>query len=272
MESQEKLKINVEKIIRAKTKRWVPKFLIKWLERTIHQKDINRFFDIYEVEEGLGFVNQVLDYLKVEIKTEGEENIPANGEYIFASNHPLGGLDGLAMLKVIGERFNGKVKFPVNSFLMNLKPLAPLCVAVNVGGRQQKRLKDDLDSIFANRQQMLIFPAGVCSRLIEGKVQDLPWRKFFVDKAREHNRPIIPVYFEGENSKFFYRLARIRKALGIKFNIELLYLPDEMFRQKGKTFTIRFGKAIQPSEIINERSSKLVAQEIRQKVYELSKN
>ncbi|MBO7255521.1 MAG: 1-acyl-sn-glycerol-3-phosphate acyltransferase [Paludibacteraceae bacterium] len=270
MEGQTPIKIDIEKIIRSKTKKKIPKFIFRLVEKIIHQQEINTFFENNIGIEGLDFVNAALNYLNVQIVIKGEENIPAEGEFIFASNHPLGGLDGLAMSSIIGKHFDGKIKFLVNNFLMHLTPLAPLFVPINVGGRiQDRNLNSNIKNIFESKQQFLIFPAGICSRKINGKIQDLTWKKTFISKAKESGRSIIPVYFEAQNSRFFYNLARIRKALGIKLNIEMMFLPHEMFKQKGKTFTVTFGKPIS-HEVFDDTKTQLQwAQYVRECVYKM---
>jgi putative hemolysin len=116
---------------------------------------------------------------------------------------------------------------------------------------------------------MLYFPAGLCSRLIKGEITDLEWKKNFIKQARKYNRDIVPIYFSGQNSKFFYRLAKIRKAIGIKFNIEMIFLPDEMFRQKNSIFDVIIGKPIPISSIDNTKNLQQWCEEIREKCYEL---
>ncbi len=268
MEGQSPIKIDIEKIVRSKTKKKVPKVLIRLVEKIIHQREINTFFENHVGVEGLEFVDAALKYLNVNISIKGEENIPGEGEFIFASNHPLGGLDGLTMASIIGHHFDGRIKFLVNNLLMHLTPLASLFVPINVGGGiQDRNLKSNIENIFESKQQFLIFPAGVCSRKIDGKIQDYAWKKTFIAKAKEHHRDVIPVYFEARNSRFFYNLARVRKALGIKFNIELLFLPHEMFSQKGKTFTVTFGKPISYKTFDESKTQHGWAQYVREIVY-----
>lgn len=270
MEGQTPIKIDIEKVIRSKTKKRIPKFIFRIVEKIIHQREINIFFENNVGVEGLDFVNAALDYLNVKINIKGEENIPTEGEFIFASNHPLGGLDGLAMASIIGKHFDGKIKFLVNNFLMYLTPLAPLFIPINVGGGLQDRnLNSNIKNIFDSKQQLLIFPAGICSRKINGKIQDLVWKKTFISKAIESHRFVIPVYFEAKNSRFFYNLARIRKALGIKLNIEMMFLPHEMFQQKGNTFTVTFGKPISYEIFDETKTQHQWAQYVRDIVYKM---
>ena len=171
-------------------------------------------------------------------------NIPAEGRYIFASNHPLGGLDGICLSAVIGQHYDGKIRYLVNDLLLYLSNLRSIFVPINKHGAQGKNNARLIDEAYASENQIVTFPAGLCSRKINGQIQDTDWKKSFIQKAVEHQRDVVPVYFEGRNSNFFYRLASLRKRLGIKMNYEMIYLPDEMFRSKHKTFRIHFGKPV----------------------------
>lgn len=270
MKEKSPIKIDLETVIKSKTNKKLPRFLIRGLEKLIHQDEINHFFANNIGVEGIDFVDSALDYLNVKVNIYGEENIPSEGKFIFASNHPLGGLDGLALSSIVGRKFGGKVCFLVNSFLMNLQPLAGLFVPINVGGKRQERdLNQKIENIFEEDKQLLIFPAGVCSRKINGKIQDLKWKKTFIKKAIEHQRTVIPVYFEARNSNFFYNLARLRNFLKIKLNIEMAFLPHEMFKQKGNSFSVTFGKPI-PAETFNSsKRPEEWAQWVREEVYKI---
>ena len=145
---------------------------------------------------------------------------------------------------MIGQHYNGKIRYLVNDLLLYLSNLRSIFVPINKHGSQGKNNARLIDEAYASDNQIVTFPAGLCSRKINGKIQDTEWKKSFIQKAVEHKRDIVPVYFEGRNSNFFYRLANLRKALGIKMNYEMIYLPDEMFRSKHKTFRIHFGKPV----------------------------
>lgn len=270
MKEKSPIKIDLETVIKSKTNKKLPRFLIRGLEKLIHQDEINHFFANNVGVEGIDFVDSALDYLNVKVNIYGEENIPSEGKFIFASNHPLGGLDGLALSSIVGRKFGGEVCFLVNSFLMNLQPLAGLFVPINVGGKRQERdLNQKIEHIFETNKQLLIFPAGICSRKIDGKIQDLKWKKTFIKKAIEHQRTVIPVYFEARNSNFFYNLARLRNFLKIKLNIEMAFLPHEMFKQKGNSFSVTFGKPI-PAETFNSsKRPEEWAQWVREEVYKI---
>ncbi|TYR34805.1 glycerol acyltransferase [Sphingobacterium phlebotomi] len=263
--------IQVREVIRKKSPKvakWIPGPLIRYLERVLHEDEINdimtRFRDLY----GLDFVNALIDDLGVEVVLEGAENIPIEDSVIFASNHPLGGLDGIAIMQAIG-RHRRDVKFLVNDILMNIRNLEPLFVPVNKVGGQAKSGIMAIDQAYASDNALLVFPAGLVSRKIRGKIADLEWKKSFISKAKKYKRDVVPVYIDGKNSNFFYNLARLRQKLGLKVNIEMLYLPDEMFSQRNHTVTIRVGKRISYQEFDRSKSEREWAHHVREIVYRM---
>ncbi len=272
--SSEPLKIDIEKIVKDKAPKYankIPGFLFRYLKRTIHEDEINYVLSTYKDSTGVDFADDLLGYLNVQAHVVGEENIPTEGRFIFASNHPLGALDGVALISYFGHRYNGNIKFLVNDLLMNVKPLGPVFLPINKYGSQAKESSAQINAAYESNEQMLIFPAGLCSRLQKGKIKDLEWKKTFIAKAIQYQRDVIPICFDGRNSSFFYRFAKIRKALGIKFNLELIYLPDEMFSSKNKTFTIYVGKPIPWQTFNQSKSQQEWAQCVKEQVYEIKK-
>lgn len=263
--------LDIEKVIlsRAGEKgKYIPKFIIRWFEKFMHLDYINGF--LKEGYMGVEFCEKGLEYLGVEIEVKGLENLPKDGRaYTFVSNHPLGAIDGVTLGAIIGKEYDGKIKYLMNDLLMNLKGMAPLGVPVNKLGSQARNLSKLVNEVFESDNQMLIFPAGLCSRKIDGKIQDLPWGKTFVKKSRETGRDIIPIHFDGENSKRFYRIANLCKVLKLKFNFAMMTLPNEMVKSSGKKYTITFGKPIPISCLDRSRSDYEWAQFIRNKVYDL---
>ncbi len=252
--------------------RYVPRFVVAWLKKIVHQDDVNRFIDQEGEKQGVIWIEDCLEFLDTKLNVVGIENLPssANGErFTFVSNHPLGGLDGLALGAVLGKHYDGAVKYLVNDLLMNLKGLAPLCIPINKTGRQGRSFPAMVEAGFASNDHIIMFPAGLCSRRTNGVIQDLEWKKTFVTKSVETQRNVVPIYFEGRNSDFFYRLANISKALGIKFNIAMLFLADEMFKNQHNTFTIRIGKPIPWQTFDKSRSPKQWAQFVKEEVYKM---
>ena len=274
MESQNKdLKLDISAVIASKSERLAkcaPKFLIRWMKKIIHQDELNQILQYSNGSIDVEFADKVLQWLNVKsnVKFIDRESLDPHRKYIFVSNHPLGGLDGLTLISLFGKTF-GNIKFVVNDILMNVIPLRNIFVPVNKHGRMGKDYGQMIHNAYASDAQILYFPAGLCSRLIKGEITDLEWKKNFIKQARKYERDIVPIYFSGRNSMFFYRLAKIRKALGIKFNIEMIFLPDEMFKQKNSIFEVIIGKPIPISSIDNTKNLQEWCEGIRGKCYEL---
>lgn len=265
------LTIDVDKIIAAKSNgRRVPRFLVNYLKRTIHQDDINQYIVARRNCRDIDFADDIIKKFKATMDVYGLERVPASGRFIFASNHPMGGLDGMALISAVGRRFRD-LKFPVNDMLLFLKNFSGIFLPVNKTGTTGRRAAMLMEEAFAGDSQVLMFPAGLCSRKQGGRIMDLEWKKAFVTKAVEHRRDIIPVYITGRNTNFFYNLARVRKALGIKFNIEMLYLPDEMYKQEGKHVDVVFGPPIS-WQTLEGKPARAEAQRIKEAVYSLGED
>ncbi len=246
----------------------IPKFVYDYLGRLIHQKELNHIFStaIDNDITGTRFATYALSELGTKYEAHGLENIPDSGRFIFASNHPLGGLDAMVMIDCISKRFPN-LKFIVNDVLMHIAPMKEIFLPINKFGRQSQEYARSIRENLASDDQLLIFPAGLCSRKIDGEVKDIKWRNSFVKMAVSGLRDIVPVYFEGLNSKRFYRIANWRKKLGIKFNIEMILLPDEMFRQRSNNLNIYFGKPISFQTFDSSRSMSDWCQYVRENVY-----
>lgn len=264
--------IDVEKVIASKSPRLLkalPKFIVRYLKRIIHQDEINKFLDEHGNKQGVEFITEILKMMNVTYTVEGLENIEPNGRYLFASNHPLGGLDGIILIHSLGQKFQ-EVKFPVNDLLMHVTQLHTVFIPVNKHGTQSSQNAKMLEDAYASSTQILYFPAGLCSRKQNGKIEDLEWKKSFISKSIKHQRNVVPVYFSGRNSSFFYNLSRLRTFLGVKANIEMLYLVDEMFKQKGKNITVKIGKPIPYSTFDNSKSPSEWAKWLKNIVYQMS--
>ncbi len=263
--------IDVNTIFKTKSPKlykFIPGFILSYIKRTIHQDEINEVLRKYGHRYGLDFVSSVLEHMGIDYSIKGEGNIPLEGRYIFVSNHPLGGLDGMIFLDLLGK-YHKNAKFIVNDLLLNLKNLEPVFVPVNKHGRQSAEYVRKIEELYRSDNQVLYFPAGLCSRKKKGKIKDLEWRKTFIKKAIDHKRDIVPVYFEGENSPFFYRFANMRQWIGIKTNIEMFYLPDEMFRQKGRKINVTIGKPISFTIFDKSKPYARWAEEVKGLVYSL---
>jgi putative hemolysin len=246
----------------------IPGFLYRYLRHILHQKEINQALENYHHLEGAEFVDKSLDLLEFRYTVIGKENIPRRGRYIFIANHPLGGLDGLILIKEISNYYPG-VKFIVNDLLMNLPNLVPVFLPVNKHGRQSIDYYKKIENAYLSDIQIATFPAGLCSRKQKGIITDLEWKKSFLDKAIKYQRNIIPVYVKGKNSNFFYNLSNFRKFFGIKANLEMFYLPNEMFKQREKDLSISFGKPIPYTFFDNKHKKQEWVQLLKKHVYDL---
>ena len=269
--AQKPLQIDVGEVLRSKNPalaKTIPSFLVRYLKRIIHQDEINEFLRLYGHLHDAELISGALDFFEVKYQVFGKENIPEKGRYFFVSNHPLGGLDGLVFINELSKYFSN-LKFPVNDILMNIENLSGIFLPVNKHGGQAKDAIRSLEEAYASDCQILYFPAGLCSRKKKGVIKDLVWHKSFISKAIQHKRDVVPAFFSGRNSNFFYNLANIRTSLGIKSNFEMLYLPDEMFSQKGKRISLAFGKVIPWQVFDSSRSPLEWAEWVKQRSYEL---
>lgn len=255
MDSNAPLQLNLTEIIRAragKKGRMIPRFLLRGLERIIRQDELNEMLRVGYPAEGSEFSTRILSHLDIEVHTEGLDSLKPGERYMFASNHPLGGLDGITLVAVLGSRFgDGNLRVLVNDLLMNVKPLSGVFLPVNKFGRKGARDSSLLlNEAMEEGKQIVMFPAGLVSRLHPGgEIRDLKWQKTFVTKALEYGYKIVPVRFRALNSMKFYKTARLRKKLGLKVNIEQALLPGELCKSRGKRFDISFRTPVDPHEL-----------------------
>lgn len=270
------LEINVGEVLRQRIPRYwrfIPRGLVRWLERTVCQDELNRLLRDNFPRRDADFCRGVLDDLGVTVNFHHLDNLPPKEltRVLFVSNHPLGGLDGMALIDFVRTYYGVAPRFIVNDLLNAVEPLSDTFIPVNKHGAQSREAIRRLDEAFASDAPLLMFPAGLVSRRgKKGVVADLEWQKMFVAKARQSGRDIIPLHFYGENSSFFYKFAKFRRRIGLKFNIEMIYLPREVFRSKGKTFDVVVGKPI-PHASLDDMPPARKAQQIRQMVYALEK-
>lgn len=251
--------------------KFVPRCLVNWLEGVICQERLNDMLRINYPHTGSEFCLGVLEHLNINLDIRHKERLPQNRRVIIVSNHPLGGLDGMALIVVITRHFGKRVQFIVNDLLTAIEPLQSVFLPINKHGAQSRTSISAIDNAMAGNDPIIIFPAGLCSRRgRDGKIRDLNWQKMFVTKAREFKRDIVPIHFGGQNSDLFYRFASWRKRLGLKFNIEMLRLPREVFNAEGKTFTITCGDVIPHTSLGN--NAIVEAERIKEYVYNLASN
>lgn len=265
--------IDIGAVLREKAPRaarWIPRPVIAWLRRTIHEKEINHILANYWTLPPQEFIRAAFREWQVTYSVEGLDRLDPRGRYLFVSNHPFGGMDGMMLADKLIEHF-GDARVVVNDLLMHLEPLRPLWIPVNKHGSQSAAYARKFDEEFFGDRPILTFPAGLCSRTVNGRVTDPEWKISFLKKAYASQRQIVPAFVEGRLSNFFYRVYHLRKALGVKFNIEMLWLPDEMFSQKGRHFRIVVGDPIPVAELQHLGSLREQAEEVRKKTYFLEK-
>ena len=267
--------IDIDQILRSKMgnkANRVPSFVRSWLRKILHQDEVNSFLWRSRDKVGVEWLEECVRYLEMTLQVEGRENLPDKDDgrlYTFVSNHPLGGQDGVALGALIGRHYDGRFKYLVNDLLMNLPGLAPLCIPINKTGSQSRNFPAMVKAGFASDHHMLMFPAGVCSRKIKGEIHDLPWKKTFIAKSVETHRDVVPIHFSGRNSDRFYRIANICKTFNLKFNVAMLFLVDEMYRNVHKTFRIAIGKPIPWQTFDKSKTPAQWAQYVQDRVYEL---
>lgn len=267
--------IDIDEIVRGKAgakARFVPRFVLSWLKRIIHQNEVNEFILGEGDKQGMPWLDDCMEYLGTTLNVKGLENLPDDSDgrlFTFVSNHPLGGPDGVALGHLLGHRYGGRIKYLVNDLLMNLHGLAPFFVPINKTGKQSRDFPRLVEAAFGSPNHIIMFPAGLCSRRIGGQIHDLPWQKTFITKSVETQRDIVPIRFNGRNSDFFYRIANVGKRLGLKFNIAMLYLVDELYKNRGKTFDVTIGKPIPYSTFDKSRKPQEWAAYVEDIVYKL---
>ncbi|MBQ7422117.1 MAG: glycerol acyltransferase [Prevotella sp.] len=267
--------IDIDVILKSKMGdkvKFVPHFMVAWLKHIVHQDEVNRFLWSSRHLSGTDWLEECVRYLDMTLDVEGEDNLPdpSDGKlYTFVSNHPLGGADGVALGAIIGRHYNGRFRYLVNDLLLNLPGLAPVSIGINKTGGQSRNFPAMVEAGFNSDNHMLMFPAGLCSRRINGEIHDLPWKKTFISKSVEYKRDVVPIHFGGQNSDFFYRLANICKVLHIKFNIAMLFLVDEMYKNVHKTFRVAIGKPIPWQTFDKSKTPMEWANFVQKCVYEL---
>lgn len=264
--------IDIDKIIREKAGKKagrIPRFVVSYLKHIVHQEELNGFLRDNSDKVGVPFLEACMKFLDAKLDVHGLENLPEEGLCTFVSNHPLGGQDGVALGYLLGKHYDGKVKYLVNDLLMNLHGLAPLCIPINKTGSQSRDFPRMVEEGFRSDSHIIMFPAGLCSRRQKGVIQDLAWKKTFISKSVETQRNVVPIHFEGRNSAFFYNLANLCKMVGLHFNVAMLYLADEMLKNRHKTFRVTIGKPIPWQTFDRSKSPAEWAAYVRDIVYKL---
>lgn len=263
--------IDVEGVIRSKNPKLLkrlPGFILRYLKKIIHEKEINDFFELHKDKKNQEFCEEVVKYFNIKIEVKHLERIPKEGGIVLAMNHPLGGMDAMILVTAL-QNHRTDLKFIVNDILMNIHNLNEMFVGVNKIGKNKPSTRKQIEELFTSDEAVCIFPAGLVSRKHSNRVEDLEWKKTFITYSRKYNRTVVPVYIEGRLSNFFYRLSNWRKRLGIKANIEMLYLSNELFKQENKTMRFVVGNPISEELLHSGLSDRQLAQKVKQIVYDL---
>lgn len=246
----------------------MPGFVYSYLTRILHIDFLNDFLKRTGHLKGIDFVDEAVKEFNIKEHIHGVENIPSSGRFIFASNHPLGGFDGMLLMKNVNKTL-GDLKFLTNDILMNIPNLSPMFVPVNKHGGHSRDVARAMDETYRSNQQILIFPSGLASRKIKGKIIDLDWKKHFISKAIQYKRDVIPVFISGRNTNRFYRLAKLRKFFRIKWNLEMFFLPDETVKHRNTDIHIYFGQPVSYTLFNKTRTYKEWADYVKELVYKL---
>lgn len=265
--------LNIREIFREKNPKlakYIPGVVYNYIHRILHIDYINEILSKYGHLRGMKFIDKLVEDFNIKCILHGTENIPREGRFIFASNHPLGGFDGMLLMRAVHERL-GEFRFLSNDILMNIPQLKSVFIPINKHGGHAREAAIELNRVYDSDMQVLIFPSGLASRKIKGKIVDLEWKKHFIAKAVKHKRNVIPVFISGRNSNRFYRVANIRKFLRIKWNLEMFFLPDETVRHRNTEIHIYFGKPIPYTTFGPEKSQQDWAEWVKQITYNLPK-
>jgi len=247
----------------------LPGFVIRRLEKLIKQEELNYILDKYKDCEGAAFHQNVIKEFNITLNVEGLENLPENGKCFFLANHPFGVVDGLCLTKIVIEKY-GNFKAIGNESFQFVPNLRPYIALVNPYGMSSKSYVTELEKVYQSDVAITHFPAGEVSRRYHGKIQDRAWQKSFITRAISCNRDIVPFYFHGRNSNLFYGINLVRRALGIKTNIELSLLPRELFLKKNKTVHLKIGKPISWKKFDSTHTHVQWAQKVKDHVYNMS--
>ncbi|MFT7343584.1 MAG: putative hemolysin [Lentimonas sp.] len=263
--------IDIRKLIASKNPKllkWLPGFVVRYLERILHQDEINDFLNSIPDAKDEDFCDETMKFINFKVQVKGIENLPPTGKITIAMNHPLGGMDAIALVSALREK-RSDLKFIVNDLLLNLNKMNGLFLGINKHGKKPQNKRTQINELFSSENAVCIFPAGLVSRKIDGKVMDLEWKKTFVSQSVLYERTIVPIYLEGNLSNWFYRLSNFRKRLGIKANVEMLYLSDELFKLRGSKMTMHIGKPIHHTLFTKEKTDLEWAKWIKDKVYSM---
>jgi putative hemolysin len=238
------------------------------LRKLIRESEINEFLSSHNHESGMEFVEAVLDYfnLSYRVSDRSRANIPATGRVVIVANHPLGALDGLALLKMVSD-VRKDVKIVANNLLCHIENLQSVLLPVNnMSGRSAKAEIKGIYDALQNEEAVIIFPAGEVSRTKFGFVRDCEWQPSFLNFARKTASPVLPIYVRAKNSTLFYSVSKLNKPLST------VLLPREMFKKRSTELPMHIGEPIPIEQLdLLPLANKQKAQLVRKHLYRLGK-
>lgn len=244
----------------------LPKFVLFLIKRILHENEANIICRKYKDYSGIDFIPKLIEYFNIKIDVKGIENLPEHKNCIFVANHHLGFLDGLVLTYLVSQKY-GKLKAIGNEAFMYIPNMRPMIASVNVFGKNSREYIKDLNELYASDIPITHFPNGTVARVHKGKVKDEKWTKSFITRAVTNERDIVPIRFFEKNSRLFYTIYRIRKFLGIKTNIELILLLNELFRRRNSTVKVKIGKTISYKKFGKTKSHSQWAEAVKEHVY-----
>ncbi len=252
--------------------RWIPRFVFRALSRMMK---IDFFNDPILYNHGykkdVAFAQACKEAFNVTVDVVGEENLKKDERFIFASNHPLGGFDGMMIIVELSKVYP-HIKVLVNDILTKVNNMDGTFVPVNKHGAQAMENVRRINAIFESDEQVMTFPAGLVSRRKKGLIRDPEWQKSIIVKAKSSKRAVVPIHVSGRCSNFFYNLANTRKFFGVRTNLEMFFLPNESYKHRNQHFLLTFGKPI-PYETFDNRHTPLEwAQLVKDHVYIIAEN
>jgi putative hemolysin len=268
---EEKKLIDLDAVFKSKNPglyRWIPGFVMRYLKRVVHQDECNSFLARHANADAFAFSAAIAEELKITYHIYNMEEVPLKGGCILACNHPLGALEGILLIQELGK-VRRDIKIVVNDLLLNIQNLKDVFIGVNKHGKTMSESLRVLNDLFSSDQLVIVFPSGMVSRRFNDGIQDPEWKKAFITRARKFGKPILPAYIHSFNSPFFYNVYRFRTFFGIKANLEMFYLVDEMYKQRGKHLSIVFGKLLEPATFTKLKTDERWAATLREETYKL---
>lgn len=236
------------------------------LRKLTHEREINAFLHEHQGNRGIDFIDRIFDYFNFTYNVSQRErnNIPAQGRVIIIANHPIGSLDGLALVRLVSE-VRKDVKIIANDMLMALEPLHDLLLPLdNMTRTAYKQSYKNILQSLNDDQAVIIFPAGEVSRATPKGIRDGKWQAGFLHFARKTQAPILPIFISAKNSLLFYSASILFKPLSTAL------LAHEMFNKKSAEIKFRVGEMIPPQALeSNQLMDKALIKRLKKHLYKI---